>query len=224
MLLLAVPGAAGAETWLVYPVRAEHPPPRDPTMLRMSVELARSISEVVTGHVRLAKRDERDQACPLSCPPEVAAIQEVDHVVELVLGDAMDELVVRVFRRRGDVLEGKVPCEYGGGAVACDAKRLQKMLGSQKGDAPLDAEAVKSGFAALRPKLLECGEPKPKVRAKVRFRVRPDGRVTDVRISPKKVQFDEPYACMARVVESLRVVPFAGERPVAFSMPLPKAR
>lgn len=193
-------------------------------MLRMSVELARSVSKAVSGHVRLAKREERDRACPLSCPPEVATIEDVDHAVELILGETMDELLVRLFNRRGEVLEGKVPCEYGGGAVSCDAERLKKMLASREKEAPLDKGAVESAFAALRPKLVGCGDPKAGVRAKVRFRVRPDGRVTDVRVWPKRVQSAEPYACMARVVESLRVVPFAGERPVAFSMPLPRAK
>jgi hypothetical protein len=219
LALLAI--ASPPETWVVMPVVARNPPPRDPTMLRMSVDLAKAITGAVSGPVRLAKREERDSVCASGCPPEIASILEADHVVELVLDDGMDALLVRVFDRDRGTSKSKVPCTYGGGVVECDAGALAQSF-ARKDDAELDPKTVEDAFAKLGDRLRACGPPLPKIEATVRFRARPDGRVTDVRVSPTKVQTKKPYACMARVVESLRVPPFAGSKPVAFQLALPK--
>lgn len=222
LLLLLLPNVAHAETWIVFPVFAEHPPPRDPTLLRMSTELAQTISAQVSGSVRLAKREERELSCPTECPGEIASMLSVEHVVSMHLAPKFDQLAVILFEPRRPPLVRKITCAYENGAVSCDAKALGEVFEKQQEERPLDEKAVHAAFARLKKELLRCGDQRADVRASARFRVRPDGRVTDVRIDPPEVENQKPYDCMARIVESLRVPPFSGVRPAAFRLPLPK--
>jgi hypothetical protein len=221
---LLTPSAAHAETWVVFPIFAEHPPPRDPTLLRLSIELAKVIRENVTGDVRLAKREERDVSCPLECPGEIASMLTVDHVIAMHLKDTQDQLAVILYEPSRAPSIRRIDCTYRDGAVSCDSKRLAEVVQGWKHSPALDHKAVHAAFDALGKELDACGERPRGVDASVRFRVRPDGRVTDVRIDPQEVQDRKPFDCIARVVESLRVPPFEGPKPVAFRLPLAKGK
>ncbi len=209
---------------MVFPVVSDHPPPGDPTLLRLSVEMARTVSQNVSGEVRMAKREERDSACPLECPKEIASMLSVDHVVAMQLADTYDALAVILFERARAPEVRKIACTYGNGAVTCDAEQLAAVFKHENQDPPLDEKAVTTAFEGLKEALARCGDQTPGVNASVRFRVRPDGRVLDVRIEPQEVQDRPPYDCVARVVESLRVPPFSGDKPIAFHLPLPKGK
>jgi hypothetical protein len=210
-----------AQTWVVFPAFSEHPPPNDPTMMRLTKEVRKVMRSTVDGKVRLAKIEERD-SCPGKCPSEIASMLSVEHVVSLHLSDGYDQLAILVHEPSHAPAIRKVACTYGNGLVSCDDKQVAEAFGKKRGG--LDDKAVKKAFESLRPKLLECGFQEPGIEASVRFRVRPDGRATDVRIDPERVQNQKPYDCMARVVESLRVPPFEGEKPVAFQLAIPKPK
>jgi hypothetical protein len=221
---MLAPSSARGESWIVFPIFSEHPPPRDPTLLRMSIDLARVISENVSGDVRLAKREERQESCPLRCPDEIASMLSADHVIAMHLKDSQDQLAVILYEPSREPQVRRISCTYGDGAVSCDAKELSEVIKGWRHDGQLDQKAVHAAYAGLATELLACGEQDKGVEASVLFRVRPDGRVTDVRIDPVSVQDRKPYDCMARVMESLRVPPFSAKKPIAFRLPLPKGK
>jgi hypothetical protein len=221
LLSLLLPTAARAESWIVFPIFAEVPPPRDPTLMRMSRELLKVIRENVSGEVRLAKRDERQDSCPIGCPEEIASMLSVDHVVAMHLKETQDQLAVILYEPSREPEIRKVTCNYANGAVSCDSKALAEVMKGWKRGATLEEKAVHEAFEKLESRMIACGPQEKGVSASARFRVRPDGRVTDVRIDPIEVQDRKPYDCMARVLESLRVPPFTAQKPVAFQLPLP---
>ena len=222
-----VPGAAGAApTWVIMPASAAQPPPQDPTLLRLSVPLARAFEAAVPGPVRLAAREERDDRCRddgWRCPREVAEMMGVDRVIVLRLTEAQDELQVLVFAgRQGVVASTELPCEWAEGRLSCDSEVLAAFAA---GLAPrtLDPKEVDAAFDALGPALARCARRGgTHADAKVVFQVAPKGGAHHVRIEPRALQRKKAYACMARVVEGLSVPPFGGEAAGPFERALPK--
>jgi hypothetical protein len=224
LLSLLSTNNAYAEGWVVFPIFAEQPPPMDPTLLRLSVELAKVISDQVGGDVRLAKREEREEHCPLECPAEIASMMTVDHVIAMHLKESQDQLAVILFEPSRAPEIRKIACTYQNGVVRCDAKQLAEVIKSWKHEAPLDEKAVHTAFGLLAGEMAACGPQEKGIDASVRFRIRPDGRATDVRIDPVEVQDRKPYDCIARVVESLRVPPFPGKKAISFRLSVPKTK
>lgn len=222
--LVAAPAAA-APAWVIMPVHSEHPPPQDPTLLRLSVPLARSFEAKVSGAVRLASREERDDRCRddgWRCPREVAEMMGVDNVVYLKLDDAQESLQVSVFSgRQGVVASTELPCDWEAGRLSCDEAGMGAFA---EGLVPrtLDPKEVDQAFEALSPALARCarlGATQPDV--KVVFTVGERGGARHVRVEPRRLQRKKAYACMARVVEGLKVPPFAGAAAGPFERALP---
>jgi hypothetical protein len=214
----------GRAAWLVFPAQAAKPPPRDPTMLRLSTAIGEAIQKIVKEDVRVTSRDVRDEHCPQEdgrCAAHVADQAGADRVVSLVLSPAYDKLEVRIYRRKmGVEKEGTIPCAWNEGDVACDTKKLAAILARDSLPPPVDAEAVKKAFDALAPKLARCHKGQIVPGAAASFRVRQDGHVIDVRIQPDELHDDPAYQCVARTIESLRVKPFTGEKPEQFRFSL----
>lgn len=221
--------ASATPRWLVLPVSCSDPPPADPTLLRLTKDLAGAIHEVVEEEIRVASREARDDRCPredADCPPDIARMLDVERVVALSLAPRWDVLTVRVFATGGLDREGKLPCRWADGAVECQTDELARILAEDELP-PLDEAAVKASFDALRPRLGACGggdgaAPGASIAPDtfVSFRARPEGRVSDVRIEPAELQGEGAYACVARHVESLRVPRFAGKAPRTFRFAL----
>ena len=225
-LFLALPTSALAAPTLarviVLPVTAEMPPPGDPTLLRVSQALAESVAEVMAGDVRLVPRERRDALCGLSCPPELADLADVDAAIVLRLSPRYAHVDVEVWGRRAQRLaEGRLSCSYVAGRAVCAGDGLATILAAAEPAGPYDEAAVLDAFRTLEPHLLECFDGvRPTSAAHIRFRVFPDGRVSDVHVEPKRLAKRPGFACVARTAESLRVRPFKGKAPASVRAPL----
>lgn len=128
----AVPADPTAGEWVVMPVRAETPPPRDPTLLRLSAPVAKTIADALPSPVRLVKRDTRDAQCAddgWRCPDEIAAMMSVARVVSLHLDDDHARLKVMVYAgRHGVVAETVVKCGSRAGRVRCDRDAIATFI------------------------------------------------------------------------------------------------
>ena len=62
--LSAIPAGAQADTWVVLPAYAANPPPRDPTLLRLTKTIAEALHQSSQEDVRVVTRELRDEACP----------------------------------------------------------------------------------------------------------------------------------------------------------------
>ncbi len=224
LLLLLLPAAAQAapERWMVLPV-AGTPPPRDPTLLRLTRELSEALHQAhPSADFMVISRDRRDAWCThegRECPPELASHLEADRVVSLVLADDYSALTVRVFRApRGLLHELTLPCTWTDGRPRCDTEPLRDKL--QTASAALDPAVVEQNFTALRGQLQRCLSLGAAQTAAVSFRVKPHGRVADVRIEPRALQNEKPYACVARAIEGMTLPPFSGPTspPFRFSL------
>jgi len=233
LLLLGVslvPDLAYAEaplSWVLMPVRAAHPPPQDPTLLRLTGPLAKAFAGAVAGSVRVAKREERDDRCRddgWRCPDEIASMLGVDRVVSLQLEEAHGALTAYVFSgRQGVVSKHEIRCAYEDGRLSCDAAALAAYARTIAPRA-LSPDAVFAAFEALQPDLRAClGGKDGATGAKVSFRVAPSGRAHGARIEPRRLQRKKVYACMARAVEGLEVAPFSGGEAGPFVFALPEA-
>jgi hypothetical protein len=214
-----------ANDWVVMPVRAEHPPARDPTLLRLSVPLAKTIAAVVSGGVRLAKREERDDRClddGWRCPDEIAAMLDAKRVVSLQLNDEHTLLKVLVYAgRRGVVAQTELQIEWDNGKMSCDIEALQAFALTLAPRA-LDPQEVFDAFEALSDELQSCASQGPiRSGAQVNLRISATGRAHHVRIEPRKAQRTKVYRCMARVLEGLEVAPFSGPDAGPFKFTLP---
>lgn len=201
--------------WVVLPIHSTHPPPQDPTLLRLSKSIASAVHDAVGEDVRMASREERDERCPQedgSCPNELAVMLGVDRAVVLVLDAKYASLQLRVFHGRiGVEREGTIPCRWESGAVACEVDKIAPIFADESGPNPIKAGEVEASFAELRPRLDKCraSEPVPP-EAWISFKVRPDGRVYDVRIDPRELLEQKGFECIATTVESMSVRRFSG--------------
>ena len=223
----AIPTDAQAEElrWVLMPVRADHPPPADPTLLRLSTPLARVWSDAVGGKVRLASREQRDENCRdegWRCPDEVAAVLDVDRVVSWQLSEDHDRLDILVYvGRTGIAQRAEIDCDWDEGKLSCDRESMARFAATLV-PRPLKPEAVFEAFEALTPGLQRCARKVGSRRgAQVVFRVGPDGHARDVRIEPRKWQRQRGFECMARTVEGLYVAPFSGSVAGPFRFALP---
>lgn len=210
--------------WVVLPVHSTNPPPQDPTLLRLSQSIAHAVHDAVGEDVRMASREERDERCPQedgSCPNELAALLGVDRAVVLVLDAKFASLQLRVFHGRiGVEREGTIPCRWANGAVACEVDKIAPIFAGESGPNPLKEGEVEAAFNALRPRLDKCraNEAAPP-EAWVSFKVRPDGRVYDVRIDPRELLEHKGFECIATTMESMSVRRFSGApQPFRFSL------
>lgn len=218
LTLLAVPAISGAAPkWILMPVHATNPPPKDPTLLRMSKQIGAAIAERNVADIRLVSRELREEHCQdhgHACPDAIARILEVDRVIAVELTDDYRQLVASVFDPPTRKRTIEVPCKWIAGGPSCDLDALAQ--GIAEGSKPTwDPSVVDAAFDALRPRVDAClerekGGADPESR--VTFRVREDGRPIEVRIQPKAIQRKKAYRCVARVVESLRVPPFTADQ------------
>lgn len=228
--LAAAPASGEAParlSWLVLPARAAHPPPQDPTLLRLSKPVAEAFAELVSGPVRLGARGLRDARCRddgWRCPDEIAALLGVDRVVSMQLDDDYGALTLYVFaERRGVVAKVSLPCAWDAGRLSCRTEGLAK-LAHELEPRGLEPAVVFAAYEALEPKLRACLGPEgAEAEARVRLSVAPSGRAHSVRIEPRRLQRRERYACVARALEGLEVPPFAGADAGPFTFALPGA-
>src|SRR5688572_30251236 len=116
-------------------------------MLRLSVDLAKVITESVTGEVRLATREERQDSCPIECPPEIPSMLSADHVITMHLKESYDQLAIVIFEPARAPEIRKIACTYADGTVSCDQKELAEKLKDKKQDPPLDQKSIEAAFA-----------------------------------------------------------------------------
>jgi hypothetical protein len=214
------PPQAQRSPYIVLPIHSERPPPTDPTLLRTTKIIAEAIYAVVDAGVRVASRGVRDEHCPSEdgqCPEHIADLLGAERVISMALTSDYKALRIRVYRgARGVERQGSIPCRWEEGAVECDTGRLAAVLKGQGPPPPLDHVAVQKAFERLGPSFVRCKKDNAASKTpegdppSVSFRVRADGRVSDVRISPDELSDDAAYACIARMVESLRLPPFEG--------------
>jgi len=227
MLIVGAPEerASPPKPWVVMPVRAEHPPPQDPTLLRLSVPLAKAIAAEAPVPVRLAKREERDERCldeGWRCPDEIAAMMGVGRVVSMQLDEDHGALSVYVYAgRQGVIAQQQVPCTWADGRLSCDEKALTAFFAGLR-PRTLNQEEVFDAFEGLHAALQACTKRgRTRNEVQVVFRVGSDGQAHHVRIQPRKHQRTKVYRCMAQVVEGLQVRPFMGPTagPYTFTLP-----
>ena len=120
--------APAAPKWAVLPARSDAPPPRDPTLMRLSQDFATALEAALGHHVALVSQDLRDDACPSfdgDCPRDASKLLAVDRVVTLKLEADHSALVLRVY---GEGLERteRLPCRWEEGFVHCDHSTLAK--------------------------------------------------------------------------------------------------
>lgn len=208
-------------SWTVFPVEAKTPPPRDPTLLRLSSALSEQINASVKGEVKMAKPEVRDEHCAyrgIECPPEIAGMLGVNFAVALYLADDYSALAVHVFKApAGRVRKGKVACAWKKGIVACDEKALAGIMKSVPLPEAFAATAIQETFESIDFGVCK-GRKKKDVQAHVR--VRPDGQVRDVRLSPRSKKKAARYACMAKKLKETAFPPFQGKRPQSLSFSL----
>lgn len=231
MITASVARAEERPDWVVFPVRGERPPPSDPSLLRLSRDLAAALQEALGGQVRLASRERRDELCPgrttLECADRVHEAAGGERVLVLRLSDDLERVDARVYPApKGARRELRLPCRWREGQVTCDLEPLLRAI-DREAPPPLDELAVMTAFEALRPELEAClraGKatlPEGAGPPMVTFRLQPDGRPRDVRIEPRTLQRKKPYGCMARLLESTTFSAFAGDDPVPFRLLLP---
>ncbi|MFO0728393.1 MAG: hypothetical protein U1E65_31750 [Myxococcota bacterium] len=275
--ILALPGWAHAEEgpgWKVLPARAETPPPRDPSLARLSGEIREAIAELVEGDVAMVSREIRDEACPSydgNCPRDVAALVNADKVVSLVLQPDFSSVELRVYdHRSGLTKQGKIPCKWAAGYASCEREGIQKILAPKAVEpAPVAAPSpspspakeprarhpkaskaepspspvasasptppaiedpvIARAAKALRKKFQKCtkqgwGETPVGDRPKdmeIQFRMGADGKAREVRVGPPGFDDVPAFACMARILESLKVAPESAKEGV-YRLPLPR--
>lgn len=219
---------------VIMPVWGPTAPPQDPTFLRATKELAEVIHQAAGREVQVYSRERRATVCADNghqCPSEVAAMLDVHQVIELSFDDKLEQLWVQVWGRpRGLLREAKVPCTWEEGRPRCALDQVAAVVSGEVLPA-LDAAQVEQALDALKPQLDACQTQRSakkkaqhEVDVTLRFRVTPNGRVREVRVDPRELQTLPAWACVARVVEALRVPPFRGDQPLPFSRVLGRAK
>ena len=205
--------------WVLLPVRGNRPPPRDPTLLRLTKSIGRAVHRLGLGGVRVVSRTIRDENCPSMdgvCPKEVARRVGGKEVLSMTLAPDYRSLTVRVYGNRGLLRVGQLPCEWSDGSAECRTGALTALLEppNRKGDVKL----VYHRFRRLRRQLRKCRtlgwggleEEDPPSSMSIRFRVSRSGLIEGVRLDPPGYTDVPGYACMARVVETLQLPKRAG--------------
>jgi hypothetical protein len=127
--------AVGDVRWAIFPARASRPPPRDPSLLRLSGEVEAVVREVARGAVALRAADLRDDACPdltNQCPRDVATLVRAERVLALALSDDLGRLEIRAFAAgRGPLKRLELPCRWASGFVACELEALGAWIATE---------------------------------------------------------------------------------------------
>ena len=225
--------AAARVAWAVLPVRTETPPPGDPTLLRLTRQIGEAIHDVVGEEVRVISRELRDDACPSIdgiCPREVALLVGAERAISLVLKPGYSGLTVKVYAKNGLEREAELACKWASGLAECETGPFEQLFARKPAAPPLDPAVVWKAYQKLDRKLRGCvklgwGEAAPARRPDqldVQFRIGVDGHAYEVRLAPDGFHDVPAFACMARVVESLRIS--GGSEPPAtpFKFKLPK--
>lgn len=159
--LLPAREAAAADTrWAVLPARADVPPPRDPTLMRLSREVGEAIHGVAGKQVVLISRELRDDACPSfdgKCPRDVAAMINAEQVISLVLSEDYGALELRMYGA-GPERSGSIPCKWSEGLVSCELAALGALFTpaeAKRAPAPAAPPAKIAAKAAKKPAIRE---------------------------------------------------------------------
>jgi hypothetical protein len=143
--------ALGDVRWAILPARASRPPPRDPSLLRLSAEVESVVREAARGVVALRAPDLRDDACPdlaNQCPRDVATLVRGERVLALALSDDLAKLEVRAFAAgKGPTKRLELPCRWASGLVACELEALRAWIATEDG-ARADAARAAHGAPA----------------------------------------------------------------------------
>lgn len=214
----------------MLPVWAESPPPGDPTLLRLTRQLAEPWTDWAPAGVRVVTRARRDEVCKdwgHRCPSDVARVLDADRVLAFELSRKLSRLKVTLYDRSGPQDEAVTDCAWNEGRLAC-ARGPMLDLARRFAVTPRDAAVVRATFLSKAPLMTACftaGSGKPAdssgTPVEVRFVVEPDGRTTDVRIEPAKLQTRPELACVARVAERMRFGLATGPR-TRFRFPVPR--
>ena len=222
-MLLWLALAATPSSWLVLPAMGTHPPPSDPTLLRLSQSVAEDFSEMVDGPVRLVSREIRSQICRKgTCPKDTGALLRSDRVLELALSDDASKLEVTVHGRHEPLGQLTVDCATKGRQLVCRTAPLKKLIG-ELSIAAYDEKRVEARLDALRPKLRKCfGRKRSLADVRFRFKLEPNGAIRGVTVSPKAVGKSKAGRCAARRLEHERLPEFRGKgRRMKFSLLAP---
>jgi hypothetical protein len=248
--------ADDAVPWAILPVRGEKPPPRDPTLLRLTRDVADALHAAVGAPVRVLSRDLRDEACPAldgRCGRDTALMVGAERALSLKLSESWDQLEVRIYDRRGEGRTGSLPCRWREGLAACDTAGLGALVSTRIPTKVAEAEPAPSprrrrsearaaaraaakanarierGYKKLGRRLERCkqlgwGElaGDDRVAAEIKFSVHEGGKVRDVRVVPAGLDGVPAYACMARVVEAMRLPKTTGSIAGPVQLPLPR--
>lgn len=177
----AATGAPPTKGWAVLPARGERPPPRDPTLMRLSDALARAIEGAVGAEVVVVDRAMAEEACPGegdACPRDVAILVSAARVVSIVLLEDQSAVDLRVYAPRvGLERTVQLACQWQEGLLACDTADLAQKLEIEPKVAAAPAaraptakarprasaiapatDAVSQAFAAAAPRLGRCAK------------------------------------------------------------------
>lgn len=278
-LVVAAPASAEEGHWAVLPARAETPPPRDPTLVRISGQIGEAIADAMDAKVELLSREIRDEACPAFdgvCPRDVASLVNADHVVSLVLKADYSSMEVRLYDHRAGLMkQGQIPCKWSAGFASCESAGIQKLFApkaaaAEPADPPpppaekaaptkaapapkgkrghtkvaeaapapppspapaagvIDDPTIARAAKILKRKFAKCskhgwGEVPLNDRPasmEIRFRIGADGKAREVRVEPPGFDDVPAFACMARILESLKVDP-STTKEGSYRLPLP---
>lgn len=280
-LFVAAPAGAEEGHWAILPARAETPPPRDPTLVRISGQIGEAIADAMDAKVELLSREIRDEACPAFdgvCPRDVASLVNADHVVSLVLKADYSSMEVRLYDHRAGLMkQGQIPCKWSAGFASCESAGIQKLFApkaaaaepadpppppaekaaaaptkappppkgkrghakaAEEAPAPppsptpaagvIDDPTIARAAKILKRKFAKCtkhgwGEVPVKERPasmEIRFRIGAEGKAREVRVEPPGFDDVPAFACMARILESLKVDPSTSKEG-SYRLPLP---
>jgi hypothetical protein len=280
-LFVAAPAGAEEGHWAILPARAETPPPRDPTLVRISGQIGEAIADAMDAKVELLSREIRDEACPAFdgvCPRDVASLVNADHVVSLVLKADYSSMEVRLYDHRAGLMkQGQIPCKWSAGFASCESAGIQKLFApkaaaaepadpppppaektaaaptkappppkgkrghakaAEEAPAPppspapaagvIDDPTIARAAKILKRKFAKCtkhgwGEVPVKERPasmEIRFRISAEGKAREVRVEPPGFDDVPAFACMARILESLKVDPSTSKEG-SYRLPLP---
>jgi hypothetical protein len=124
---LAAPAWAGTD-WAVLPARGAQPPPRDPTLMRLTEALSDALSEALGVRTTVLAKALADDACPGDggeCPRDIAVFVAAKRVVSVVLREDHSAVDLRVYAPKlGQVRTLTLPCRWAEGLVSCTTARL----------------------------------------------------------------------------------------------------
>lgn len=126
-----VAGAAPLE-WAVLPARGPRPPPRDPTLMRLTEALSEALGTALAARTTVVSAALADDACPsdtADCPRDVAILVSAQHVVTFWLREDHSAVDVRSYAPRvGLERSVTLPCKWSEGLIACTTDGLAKLV------------------------------------------------------------------------------------------------